>query len=390
MADILEGVSNHVSHAPLSHAQTLAVCKHLMNEIQALKQKHEDLEKDFHNADNGQTGLRELLDGTNTHLLHLQEGLDGANAAVDALRKDGGRYTNDISKLMNAHEQTTECLAMYREGQKVNDTKVRNIEQDLALTTRLATDLRDKLEKRVFADIVSLQDDLSKTNHDLKGLAGEEQTTRENLLEERKNLRTTNGNVQALRDDLTKTNTVVRLVETRLADNTSGLKMARDSMEALNETVQRIYEDLERTKKEASDAQGGVKTNASTIKKNGDVLDRALSGLHATQARMDEAGGGLDAIRRLLEATQGKVQSLMEGQDMAQRALRNVKAELLDVSATANQVKNGLKETNSLVLPNLHMDISLPTVSTPPARAERDRHIKKVSKGGAGNRMAWI
>merc|ERR1712137_1341586 len=123
--------------------------------------------------------------------------------------------------------------------------------------------------------------------------------------------------------------------------------------------------------------------NASTIKKNGDVLDRALSGLHAAQARMDEAGGGLDATRRSLEATQAKVQSLMEGQDMAQRALRNVKAELMDVSTTANQVKNGLKETSSLVLPNLHMDMSLPTVSTPPARAERDRHIKKVSKGGA-------
>merc|ERR1712137_85594 len=119
--------------------------------------------------------------------------------------------------------------AMYREGQKINDTKVRNIEQDLALTTRLATDLRDKLEKRVFPDIVSLTDDLSKTNHDLKALAEEEQTTTENLLEEKKNLRTTNGNVQAFRDDLTKTNTVVRLVETRLADNTSGLKTARDS-----------------------------------------------------------------------------------------------------------------------------------------------------------------
>merc|ERR1712137_69541 len=280
--------------------------------------------------------------------------------------------------------------AMYREGQKINDTKVRNIEQDLALTTRLATDLQDKLEKRVFPDIESLTDDLSKTNHDLKALAEEEQTTQENQLEEKKNLRTTNGNVQACRDDLTKTSTVVRLVETRLADNTTGLKMARDSMEALDEKVQRIYEDLERTKKEASDAQGGVKANASTIKKNGDVLDRALSGLHAAQARMDEAGGGLDATRRSLEATQAKVQSLLEGQDMAQRALRNVKAELMDVSTTANQVKNGLKETNSLVLPNLHMDMSLPTVSTPPARAERDRHIKKVSKGGAGNRMAWI
>lgn len=392
MADILEGTSGHTSHAPLSHSQTVSMCKHLMNEIRSLQQKHEDLEKDFYHANDGQSGLRAMLDETNSDVRSLKEGLDAANSAVDALRKDGGRSTSNILKLLAGHEQTNESLAAVREAQKVNNTKLQKIEQDLTNTTGLATNLQDAIEKRVLIDISALQDELSKTNHFVNKLHEEEQSTKTNLQDERKNLRATNKDLQTLRDDLTNTNTVVHIVETRLADNTNGLKAARATLDELGSFVQKVDQDMEKAKKEVSHVQSGVKTNTANIKKNTDALDRAVTGLQGIQSRLDEAGGGLDSTRRGLETIQGRVQSLLENQEMAHRTIRNMKAELAEVASTANQVKNGLRETNSLVLPNLSMDMgaTMP-VSTPTGRnADKDKHIKKVSKNGGANRMAWI
>jgi len=328
----------------------------------------------------------ELLDGTNNHLRKLQEGLDEAISAIHTLCKDGGRNRGNIQKLMSRHEQTAECLETFRKGQKTNDARLRNMEQDLVSTTNLATSLQNKVEKDISSDICSLQDDLIKTNHIIRELSAEERTNKENLQEGMRNLKATNTDLQAFRDKLTKSNTVVHIAEESAADNTSGFKSAKGALEALNANVKRVFEDLEKAKRELSDVQSGVKTNTANIKKSSNILDRALSRLEAAQTKLDEAGGGLDATRRSFESTQGRLQGLTENQYTEQRALGCMKGELVNVMGTANHVRNGLKEMNIMVLPNL--DTSLSVVSKSPVRINRERHIRKVNRNA--NQMVWI
>merc|ERR1712137_22761 len=261
-------------------------------------------------------------------------------------------------------------------------------EQDLVSTTKLATSLQDKVEKHIPSDICALQEDLIKTNHILGELGEEKRTIKENLQEEVKDLKATNIELQALCDNLTNSNTVVHIAGECAADNTSGFKSAKGALEALNANVKRVFEDLEKAKKDLSDVQTGVKTNTANIKKSSDILDRALSRLEAAQTKLDEAGGGLGATRRSLEGTQGRLQGLTGNQYTAQRALGNMKGEFVEVTATANHVRNGLKEMNTMVLPNL--DTSLSVVRTSPVRENRERHIRRVNRNGGTNHMAWI
>jgi len=115
-----------------------------------------------------------------------------------------------------------------------------------------------------------------------------------------------------------------------------------------------------------------------------------MTNLDTTNERLEETSNILDSTRRGLETTQGRVQQISETQEMAHRTIRNLKAELSEVGATADAVNRGLRETNSLVLPNLHMEGVPMSAGTPTRGSEKDRHIKKVSKFGGTNRMAWI
>merc|ERR1712007_179028 len=196
-----------------------------------------------------------------------------------------------------------------------------------------------------------------------------------------------------VRDDLTKTNTVVHIIETRLTDNSNGLKQARACLEELDHAMQKLHEELEKTKGEVVDVQAGVKSASGHVKKVHEGLDRTVTSLQTTQTRLEAASGVLESTRQGLNQMRGNVQSLKEGHEMAHRTMANLKNELDNVGSTANAVKAGLKETNALVLPNLHMELGGSMTGTgmgmpsTPSRGT-DRHIRKVAKGSTPNRMS--
>uniref|UniRef100_A0A7S2DDV5 Uncharacterized protein n=1 Tax=Alexandrium andersonii TaxID=327968 RepID=A0A7S2DDV5_9DINO len=86
--------------------------------------------------------------------------------------------------------------------------------------------------------------------------------------------------------------------------------------------------------------------------------------VRGAKAKLDCATTTLDITRRDLEGAKDKVRSLNDTQDMSSAVQMKLLKQLEETSTFANRTAEGLKETNSLVLPNLKLDATLPRGTT--------------------------
>lgn len=414
MAEFLEGKTDHATFAPLSHAQTLQISRHLQDQITQLNGQLQEVTRGLRHATDGVQHVRDSLGETNLNVQALQDGARDTNASVDATRKELGRTNSVVQKLQAGLETSNEGINSLREGQKMANASLQRLGQDLARTTTLANSLQDALQKRVIIDIGELRDELSKTNLHVNNLRTDQDETKAALAEEKENIRANNLATQGVRDDLNKTNTVVHILETRLADTSGSLKATRQSFEDLNNVVLKMHEEAERTKVQVSHALSGMSDVAGHTKDVHDHLNQAVLGLSTAETKLDNAVKALDTTRQGLQQTQAEVKSQGDAQDVAKKQLAVLTERLQDVAVTALQVKAGLNETNSLVLPNLDLSRGCGSGSSQPGsplsriqgRAEQQGGSAR-SKNNVGsplpplvqatamnstaqNRLAWI
>merc|ERR1712187_351135 len=122
-------------------------------------------------------------------------------------------------------------------------------------------------------------------------------------------------------DGLAETTTVVQILEQRAVDNTAGLKAARQTLDDLGTASAKLSEDYMMTKALAAELQAEAKKTASTLRSQGDNLERTNSRLGSAQSKLDKQGEYVDGLRSNFEQLQSKVQALREGQESTNKQL---------------------------------------------------------------------
>mmetsp|Transcript_103712 Transcript_103712/g.293150 ORF Transcript_103712/g.293150 Transcript_103712/m.293150 type:complete len:412 (+) Transcript_103712:82-1317(+) len=367
MADILEGGTEHAHYAPLSHAQTLAISRHLQEQIRAVEMQVADLSKGLADAMDAVGTLRGQASGAGSAMHALQDGLRQTNGQLDAQRKELARTNGSVQKLQQGMDQANSNIAGLRDAQSVANNNTQKLANDLGVTSALAGRLQEAIEKRIDGEIRALNDELAKTNLDLKHLRADGEAVKDVVHEEREKSRDLSAKVKSTIDKLGATDTRANILDQRLADNTANIKATRQNLEDLNVATLKLHEDHENTKGNLNDVRSSVKKCHSHTKQVHESLER-LGAAHAAMARrLEDNDGHTDDSRKHVEDLRSKVQALREGQERAGAVLGTLRRELSEVSSTAEKVKAGLKEQSSLLLPNLSLDSS-------EARAATQRH----------------
>jgi len=421
MADILGGNPQYSTFAPLSHGQTVSMCKHLEEQIQMLTAKVGDLQMELGKTNDGVSAVRNA-----THDLHSKfgfqdtgGGLDpekaklGMQSMVDNLsktaadleqtRKDMGRTNNDVKKLQVAVDNSQENIAALHQGQKVNNVNLQKVVTDLAQTTDVTANLRSVIEKRVLQDIEKLRDELSKTNLKVSQLREDTEQNRSTLHQHKEELRSQNTGLQALRDELAKSNTHIQLTAQRFVEMDRRLKDTKMHLDDTHAAMLRLSEDHDTVAGNVTDCQGNLRKVTAHVKQVQDGLEKTSSDLHTTRGQLGSTIGVLDSTRQHLEQTKLTVRTLKEGHEIV-NAKQNVLAGQLEATQMiAHETKKVLNQTNNLVLPNLNIDTGSNFANTVPSSARSKQHSKKSSGNGAAggggaaavsalsmDRMAWI
>lgn len=376
MADLLDGATDHIHYAPLSHSQTLAIGRHLQDQIRDLQDKMASLTSMLDATNEGQRTMRGNKDDLFTAVRDLQDDLANTKTVVDSTRKELGRTNSVVQKLQTGLEQSNENIAALRDGHKVTNMNLNKVAVDLNNTTAIATKLQETVERKVEVDLLGLTDELSKTNLDMKHLRADEQALKKGLHEAKEVLRECCQRVKGLSDSVSETNTVLNINEQRLGDTVTGLKNTRQNVEDLTAAHVKLHEEHEMTKANTADLQAGlrkVQNHAATLHEG---LDKTSESLAGTQSQLNHHRGVVEKVRFELGETRGRVQVLKEGQEMAKSHIHHLRGELTEVSNTAQRVQAGLKEQSTLLLPNIHLD-------SPEARAITARHGSLLHNPGA-------
>mmetsp|Transcript_69260 Transcript_69260/g.202789 ORF Transcript_69260/g.202789 Transcript_69260/m.202789 type:complete len:407 (-) Transcript_69260:26-1246(-) len=381
MAELLDGNTDHINYAPLSHAQTVAMCRHLQEQIRILEAKIGDLNKGLQNAHEAVSDLKDTSGSSNSAIHNLQEGLKNTTSLVDSNRKELARTNGNVQKLQQGLEQTNNGLAALRDAQTVSNNRLEKVANDLAQTTGLAGKLQENIELKLSKDIQTLRDDLAKTNLDLRHLKADEEAVKEGLHEEREKVRDNINKIKNVVDDLGHTNTKVGILEQRLGDTTANAKATRQNLEDLNVATLKLHEDHENTKNNVNDLRSSVKKAHSHVKQVHETADRLGNALAGTNRKLEDNNGDTSAAQQHLEDLRSKVQALKDAQDRANTVIQLLRRDLAEVGATTEKVKAGLKEQSSLLLPNLSLDSA-------EARAATARHGSLLQTAPLGGTMS--
>jgi len=147
------------------------------------------------------------------------------------------------------------------------------------------------------------------------------------------------------------------------------LKLTQVNLEDLNTATLRLYEDHE--------------TSKARLNEDRESLKKAHSHVKQVHSRVHTIGSDLQATREKLDmhANLVDLQTVTEGNDRANSTIVDLKSKIDEVGATADAVKEGLKESNELLLPNIHL-------ASPTARRTAFRHgslmMTSTLKGNLG------
>mmetsp|Transcript_81081 Transcript_81081/g.224364 ORF Transcript_81081/g.224364 Transcript_81081/m.224364 type:complete len:387 (-) Transcript_81081:90-1250(-) len=354
MADILNGTSGHSSFAPLSQAQTLSIAKHLQEQIDDLGSKCDTLSKDLQHATESIKAVATQLN--NYSVDDLRENVTSLGAQVVGLRGDLGRTNNNLQKLTHDHDATCETLSAVRDGQQVSNTKMQKIVGDLEQVAAKARDLKTVLETKVNVEAQQLRDELSKTNHRVDLINQDMPVLKAGLQNQKEALHDTQNDLQALTGDLAMTNTNAGMLEQKMSDLSASLREAKQNLSDTDTALTQLREDHGLTKDYLNTTNGNLKKTGTHVKQVSETLNRTMNELRSAKAKLDCTSETLDIARKDLEGEKAKVKSLRDSQDRVNATQGQLASQLEETSAVLNETRMGLKETNSLVLPNLQLD----------------------------------
>mmetsp|Transcript_126286 Transcript_126286/g.252306 ORF Transcript_126286/g.252306 Transcript_126286/m.252306 type:complete len:405 (+) Transcript_126286:68-1282(+) len=382
MAELIEGTSGHTNHAPLSHGQTMSMGRHLQDQIRQLQQVLSDLGKGLSETNEAVGDLRKQVGGNHNNLTQLNEEVKQANTTLDSQRNELGRTGAAVAKLQQGLEGTDGKVAALMDGQKVNDTLLGKIQKEQGDQAQRQHEFKERMEKKVEADIRGLRDDFAKSELAQAQIRADADALKNQVLEEKEQLRQTNLRAKEAQDNFNDMDTLVKILEKRVSDSSNNLKTTRENLEDLNTATLKLHEDHDNTKARLTEQGENAKRTNNHVKQVHSKLEATAQAVNNAHQKIAEQADHGENLKQALDHANGRIQSVTEGNDRANGTISELKRQLADTEMTAKAVKAGLKESNSLLLPNLHLD-------SHEARAASQRHgsllhTGNITSSGAG------
>jgi len=367
MAEILDGTGGLSENAPLTHGQTLQVAKHLQEQIRVLQQRVDDVGRDLGDTKHWVTELQKSTGSSDSALSKLQDSMAGADTTLNSHSHELGRAMTGVGQLRSDFNSADGKITHLLDVEKLSETRLTKIENDLADHANWQRAMSDRLDKRIEGDVSTLRDDVGKANLTLRQLQTSEEMLKSGLLEQKEQLRVTNLQMDSTNHRFDEMQTQTKIMEKRLADATTNLKCTQVNLEDLNTATLRLYEDHESTKVRVNEDRESLKKAHSHVKQVHSRVHAVGLDLQTTRDKLDMQAELGNTLRQNLQLALSRLQILTEGNDRANSTISDLKSQIDEVGATADAVREGLKESNDLLLPNIHL-------ASPSARRASYRH----------------
>lgn len=345
-----------MSNAPLTQAQTVQMCQVLQAEIRSVESSLGEVQRDVQHMQDYLQTLWEKSGQTGEEVHSLQVGLTDTNINLDKLSKELGRVGHATQNLQVSDIDHAGKLTVVEEANRMMDTRLDTISKDLIAAKEADEALHLSVERHIKEDLRTLRNELANTNLSVNQVTTEQRHTAAFARENRESLRDAKMDIENVLNEVKKTNTVANILENRLANTAKGLQQSWGKCAELSDAMVKLTECYDKTKARVIDAEGVMKDISIFGQRTREDLDQAARTIEHNVDRIDKGMKTLD--EQVAESQDARVQivALKQGASNTMRQLNQLKADIGEVKQTAVRNMGAIKETTSMLLPNIHLD----------------------------------
>jgi len=356
MSDILDGSSGGQNHAPMTQAQTIAMCRHLQSEIRDVETLVEKLRSDFSNTQEHVQELRAGAGSNDGDIHSLKNAMANANDSISKLQSELERNNRSTQNVASEAVVNKGKIVKLEEANKMIDTRLDVISQDLSQNREDNKSLQDDIAERVDEDMRALRNNWENANLSIAQAAKEQSKMTDAHKADRISLRETQLSIEGVLNEMRKSNTVANILENRLASTAKGVQQNWMKLTELSETSVKLNECYEKTRVRVVDAEGQIKLLSDSGKQAHLEHEEASRQIERNTDRLSQALKLVEDLEITSEDILQQLNSIRHAGEGHSRQMLQLTKELREVSESTQQVRAGLKETSSLLLPNIHLD----------------------------------
>jgi len=356
MAEILEGVSDHMHFAPLSTEQTRAICKHLQVQVDDLRSKFLGLEKEKDLANGLHSNLTQDVGQDRARLNNLKSSLDATNLELEGAKKEIQRAKANSQRLRSDLENTNHDLSKLTDHHHKTEALALGTADGLDRTNKTLKQLRDLVEGKVMPDVEKLREELRKTDYDVNTLKATCEQLKTDAKTQLDSLRGTHAMARSIADNLAKTDSAVAQLAQKTNDLGKNLVSTQKTLDGTRNGLLKLQDNQVRTATAVGDLQNGVKKLNDDSRMHKEILNNTTTNLGGSQDELHQAVGDLGAAKNAVNRLEAMIVRLRTDHEQLGGKTNELAMQLEQTDSLARSAKKGLDQTNSVVLPNLAMD----------------------------------
>lgn len=363
MAEILDGLSDHKSHAPLSHGQTVAICQHLQQISETNSNKIEQLVGKLTQTDAERSKIR-------NDVVLQTESLDQLKSEVATLRVELAKKASEAShavvmceRLKGGLVRTGEDLSLLRDGQKITNTNVHNLKEDIKMRSADIAGIRSEVDDILKKQITYLQEKQNTTILSLKQVISDHAGSKTELAEQKEWLRGLGANLNNVEDQVRHLNSVVKEQTGTIAEACLNGDQTRKNLEMTNGVVLNLSESVETLQVSEAGLLDNVRSMEAYVQRLADEHGATVKGVHITREGLERAKAATERTREELTKALNDVTALQQDQSRTVGVVQKLNTDIQRVGIIAADTKANLEATQSIVLPNLGADELAPMSS---------------------------
>lgn len=355
MAQILDGTSGHVNHAPLSYDQTAALGRHLQEQIDKIVIGQDTLRNELM-GNNDIVEMQKVLTKITTRLQQTEQEAMNATAGVDATKKELGVTNIVMNKIKQDKLETNEMIFSLRKGYKILRMDLQKAVQDITQNTVVADALKEALEKKVIPELQRQDNEIKNAGLGYTRLQAESDNHKKDIANSREDVKDLDVKQQRMRSDTDKLLKVVAMWDSRFETLAKSLQETRHMLESSKAITARLDEDHESTKAQMAELQVGLQKFSTDLRNVRDATSRNASSMQGLQSEIVNTKGIVDHTRENVDSARSDIEHIKNSMDNLGTKHKSLARTIEELQTLAHDTKKGLKDTNSLVLPNLQMD----------------------------------
>lgn len=345
-----------VASAPLTTAQTVAICRHLQTQIHQVEEDADESKRVLQHTSAHVQGFNEKIVGAHDDIQSLKLGFAEMTMNMQKIQAESGRIFEAVVQLQMSDQNSKDKVGQLEENKKMVDARLDVISKDIAHEGASGKSLRAVIETKVNEDMRIVLKDMASTRLKMDQLKEQISLTAEAEKQDHDSLRQAHERIDGVLNEMKKANTVTNIIENRLASTAKGVQSNWTKCAELDEGLQKLTDCYDKAENKIATFDPAIRAVSDAGKKTKRELDESVRQVAYNSDRLDQALRALEEEGQSTMEARHEINTLRQNCDSTTRRIGTMQKEMIELQETGEVLRAALKESNSTLLPNIQMD----------------------------------